>query len=68
MSTLLSKNNLNDWGVKNVKGNNKMVIGLLLVFIISFLIGFTNAIKKRDRIKQEKVTVVTQHTFKTTDD
>nr|DAK19280.1 MAG TPA: hypothetical protein [Caudoviricetes sp.] len=50
--------------LKEIMRNKKMVIWLLLVFIISFLIGFTNAIKKRDRIKQEKVAVEAQHTFR----
>lgn len=50
--------------LKDIMRNKKMVIWILLVFIISFLIGFTNAIKKRDRIKQEKVAIEAQHTFR----
>lgn len=50
--------------LKDIMRNKKMVMGILLVFIISFLIGFTNAIKKRDRIKQEKVAIEAQHTFR----
>ena len=50
--------------LKDIMRNKKMVIGLLVVFIISFLIGFSNAIKKRDIIKQEKVAIEAQHTFR----
>ena len=50
--------------LKDIMRNKKMVIGLLLVFAIAFLIGFSNAIKKRDRIKQEKVAIEAQHTFR----
>jgi hypothetical protein len=41
-----------------------MVIGLLVVFIIAFLIGFKNAINKRVRLNQEKVAIEAQHTFR----
>ena len=50
--------------LKDIIRNKKMVIGLLVVFIIAFLIGFTNAINKRVRIKQEKVAIEAQHTFR----
>ena len=50
--------------LKEIMRNKKMIIGILLVFIISFLIGFTNAINKRVRLNQEKVAIEAQHTFR----
>lgn len=50
--------------LKVIMRNKKMVIGLLVVFIISFLIGFKNAINKRVRLNQEKVAIEAQHTFR----
>ena len=50
--------------LKNIMKNKKMVIGLLVVFIIAFLIGFKNAINKRVRLNQEKVAIEAQHTFR----
>lgn len=50
--------------LKDIMRNKQVVITLLLVFVISFLIGFKNAINKRVRLNQEKVAIEAQHTFR----